>query len=102
MSDDREPPRISSTLRWKDVTLPQWLTADELDQVIFSKLNPNWRKTAMIIGDVVRAWKSRSMPVDEEIIGARIQALAEAGRIESQGNLSMWRHSEVRLSATVA
>jgi hypothetical protein len=31
------------------------------------------------------------------VIAARIQELAEAGRIESQGNLTKWRYSEVRL-----
>jgi hypothetical protein len=36
----------------------------------------------------------------DEIIGARIQDLAAQGQIESQGNLSMWRHSEVRLPAS--
>lgn len=100
MPDYVEEPRISSTLQWKDVKLPPSLTVDELDQVIFSMLKPNWLKTARIIGDVVTAYKSRPMSVDNEIVGARIQALAEAGHIESQGSLSMWRHSEVRLKTT--
>jgi hypothetical protein len=32
-----------------------------------------------------------------EMLAARIQALAEAGSIESAGDLRAWRHSEVRL-----
>jgi hypothetical protein len=31
------------------------------------------------------------------MFAARILALADAGRIESQGDLRKWRHSEVRL-----
>ncbi len=99
MPENEEEPHVNSTLRWEDVTLPQSITADDLDGMIFSKLNPSWRKTARIIGDVAAAYNQRSTPLDAEIVGARIQALAEAGRIESQGNLSMWRHSEVRLKA---
>jgi hypothetical protein len=34
------------------------------------------------------------------VLGTRIQVLADTGRIDSQGNLSMWRHSEVRLPQT--
>ncbi len=99
MAEYIEEPHISSTLRWDDVTLPPSVTVDGLDEVIFSKLDPNWRKTARIVGDVAVAYKRGSMLLDAGIIGARIQALAETGRIDSQGNLSMWRHSEVRLKA---
>jgi hypothetical protein len=35
--------------------------------------------------------------VSAEIIGARIQALVEANRIESAGDLRKWHYSEVRL-----
>ena len=37
------------------------------------------------------------MAINYEMLGARIVALAEAGRIEGAGDLRMWRHSEVRL-----
>jgi hypothetical protein len=36
-------------------------------------------------------------PASAAVIGARIQALAEADRIESAGDLRKWRYSEVRL-----
>ena len=42
-------------------------------------------------------YQELAMPISAEIIGARIVALAEAGRIEGAGDLRMWRHSEVRL-----
>jgi hypothetical protein len=37
------------------------------------------------------------MAISYEMLGARIVALAKAGRIEGAGDLRMWRHSEVRL-----
>jgi hypothetical protein len=33
------------------------------------------------------------------VLGARIVALAEAGRLEVYGDLRKWRYSEVRLNA---
>lgn len=67
---------------------------------------------ARIVGDAERALEGRAPPVgsgltDEERalardelldgIGERVQALVEAGRLEGAGDLSNWRHSEVRL-----
>jgi hypothetical protein len=42
---------------------------------------------------------SLALPVDAEVVGVRIRALAEAGRLEGEGDLRKWRFSEVRLNA---
>jgi len=97
MSDFYEEPHVSSTLRWEDVRLPDSVSVSDLDAVILSVMNPRCRKTAMIIGLTSNECEARATPLDYEVIGARIVALAEEGRIDSQGNLSMWRHGEVRL-----
>ena len=97
MANDQEEPHVSSTLKWKDVSLPRSVTESDLDAVILSVLKKDWRKTAAIIGKTRDSYEARGIFLDLEIIGARIQVLAGAARIESQGNLSMWRHSEVRL-----
>jgi len=97
MPDDREEKSVSNTLKWQDVTLPQSVTESDLDAVILSALRKDWCKTAMIISRTRNDYEARAISFDLDIIGARIQALADAARIESQGNLSMWRHSEVRL-----
>ena len=47
----------------------------------------------------VEALRNASLPVDAEVLGVRIQALAEADRLESEGDLRKWRFSEVRLNA---
>jgi hypothetical protein len=37
---------------------------------------------------------------DYDAIAARITALVSSGKLEAQGDLANWRHSEVRLPAT--
>lgn len=92
-----EQPVIDSELRWENVVLPTSVSEAEFDQLIFSALDPNWRKTARVIGNLAIRCKALGWPIDPEILGARIRALAEAGKIESAGDLRFWRHSEVRL-----
>jgi tagatose-1,6-bisphosphate aldolase non-catalytic subunit AgaZ/GatZ len=94
---DFEEDHVNSTLRWKDIVLPESVTESDVDKLIFATLKENWRKVALIVGNVFQACKTRSIPLSDEVIAARIRELAEAGRIESQGNLTKWRYSEVRL-----
>jgi uncharacterized protein DUF3658 len=98
VSDVPEPRRISSTLCWADASLPGSMTADQLDAVIFSKLQQNWLKTARVIGDVIEAYGS--LPLAAEVVGARIHYLVGNRSIEARGNPRMWRHSELRLART--
>src|SRR4051812_16156425 len=93
-----EEPSIDSVLRWEDVVLPKSVSEADLDQLIFSALEPNWRKTARVIGNLVIRCKALAWPIDAEMLAARLKALAEAGSIESAGDLRAWRHSEVRLT----
>jgi hypothetical protein len=93
-----EEPSIDSVLRWENVVLPKSVSEADLDQLIFSALEPNWRKTARVIGNLVIRCKALAWPIHAEMLAARVQALAEAGRIDSAGDLRAWRHSEVRLT----
>ena len=97
MPDFEDEDHVSSTLRWKDIVLPASVTESDVDKLIFAALKENWRKVALIVGNVFQTCEARSIPLSDEVIAARIQELAEAGRIESQGNLTKWRYSEVRL-----
>jgi hypothetical protein len=94
---DREEPHVSSTLRWEDVRLPDSVSVSDLDALIFSVMKDKWQKTAFVIAMAVRQPNALATALDYEVVGARIVALADAGKIESAGDLSMWRHSEVRL-----
>ena len=93
-----DEPVIDSILRWEDVVLPASVSEADLDQLILSALKPNWLKTARVVGDLFIRSEALAWPIDAEMLAARVQALAEAGRIESAGDLRAWRHSEVRLT----
>jgi len=90
-------PEIDSTLRWEEVSLPPSVSEADLDQIIFSVMASRLLKTARVIGDAAVRCRELGLPIDVEILSARIGALAEAGRIEGAGDLRKWRHSEVRL-----
>ena len=94
-----EFPEISSSLCWDQVRLPPSLSVAEIDRIIFSVMKPRWQKMAMVVGNALVRCKAIEVPVSHEMFAARIQALAETGRLENQGDLRKWRHSEVRLKA---
>jgi hypothetical protein len=89
--------RVCSTLTWKDVALPLSVSEADLDALIFAETDKCWLKVARIVGHVFQTLETRCIRLPMEIIAARIAKLVEVGRLESQGNLTMWRHSEVRL-----
>ena len=97
VDDDRHI--IDTGRRWEDIALPESVSETDLDSAIFSVLKLQWQKTAAIIS---RAWnrcETLGLPVEAEVLGVRIQALAEADRLEGKGDLRKWRYSEVRLNA---
>jgi phosphotransacetylase len=94
---DEEIPTISSSLQRKEVSLPASISEADLDQIIFAAMTSRLQKTAMVIARAVNRCEELGVPIDAEIFGARIGALAEADRIEGAGDLRKWRYSEVRL-----
>jgi hypothetical protein len=92
-----EFPEISSSLRWEEVSLPDSISEAGLDQLIFSVMTSRLQKTAMIIARAMKRCEELDLAISEEILGARIGALAESDRIDGAGDLRKWRHSEVRL-----
>jgi hypothetical protein len=71
--------------------------SDDIDLLILSFAQEQWRKVAMIMSQVVNARDCRGDDADWNEVAARIRALVKDGRLEAQGDLSKWRHSEVRL-----
>ena len=92
-----EPPVISSKLRWKDISLPASVSEADLDRIILSAMTSQLQKTAMVIARTLEQSEQLDLPIDADIVGARLAALADSGRIEGAGDLRKWRHSEVRL-----
>jgi hypothetical protein len=71
---------------------------DIFDSQLLAHVTNRWLKAARIIGGTMSAW-DEIMQTGDLILAARLRALAEAGVIESQGNLFNIRHSEVRWPA---
>ena len=68
----------------------------DIDAAILSAASDQWRKVALIIGNVVS--RRDEIAAESELVAKRIVALVKSGRLESQGDLSKWRYSEVRLT----
>jgi Protein of unknown function len=95
--EDREIPVIDSMLRWEEVRLPPRVSEADIDAIIFSVMKPQWRKVAVIVGYARTRCEELGIPISNGAVAARLQALAEANRIEDIDDLRKWRHSEVRL-----
>jgi Protein of unknown function len=76
---------IDTARRWEEIVLPESVSETDLDSTIFSALRLRWQKTAMVITRALERCETLALPVDAEVVGVRIQALAEAARLESQG-----------------
>ena len=68
-----------------------------LDGLILSFAKVQWRKVAMIISKVRDECRHRGVDTNCHDIAQRICVLVEGGQLEAQGDLSLWRHSEVKL-----
>ena len=73
------------------------LSPREIDTLILSFGYARWRKVAMVIAKVMGEAARRGTPVDEYLVGERIRAMVQSNQLEGQGELWMWRQSEVKL-----
>ena len=67
----------------------------EIDAAILSVASDRWQKVAMITARV--APPDESSDGDYHQVAERIITLVDNGQLESDGDLTRWRHSEVRL-----
>jgi Protein of unknown function len=70
-----------------------------IDDAVLSCALPRWRKVAMVAGLTMEKLADRFPQFSDVFYAERIRALADQGQLESQGNLSYMRFSEVRLPA---
>ena len=69
-----------------------------IDEAILSFVGLHWRKVAIVIATVADK-KNGDLPQGDDsyqVVARRIEALADDGRLEAQGNIENWRFSEVR------
>jgi hypothetical protein len=69
----------------------------EIEKIILSFSKKDWLKTAMILAETLRECDARY-----EEIAAKLGKLCDLKQLESRGDLTKWRHSEVRLPQTQA
>lgn len=67
------------------------------DGLVVWAARPDWRKVARIMADVLNACRRNGVVTNEDSIAESIRLMVEHGKLEAQGDLSRWRHSEVRL-----
>jgi hypothetical protein len=73
------------------------------DDFVLSCVADQWRKGARVVGEALgRMIDEPFCQTGDLVLWARVRALVDAGRVESQGDLSSMRHSEVRRAQTPA
>ena len=78
------------------------VTDEQIDDAVLAFLattNGHWRKVAMVYARVTDALGAQ-FPEGEaghELFDKRIEALVSSGQLVAQGDITLWRHSEVRL-----
>jgi hypothetical protein len=68
----------------------------KIDEFILTLVTPRWQKVAMVIAKVLRMSDDKGIETTDDAIAERIGALCVEGRLEFQGDISNWRHSELR------
>ena len=81
------------------VKLVEQLTDEEIqaiDSALLANCCERWRKVARVVGTTMTELPSRVEGIPDIYYSQRVRKLVEAGQLESQGNLSYMRYSEVR------
>ena len=74
------------------------MSPTEIDAAILVVAAPSWRKVAMVV--VTAAEHLGANGIDQaayDAIAERIKILVTSGQLVSEGDLSSWRYSEVKL-----
>lgn len=69
---------------------------EAIDNALLANASGMWRKVARIVGTTMTELPCRVEGIPDVFYSQRIKRLVEAGALESQGNLSHMRYSEVR------
>ena len=70
-----------------------------IDDALLSNTSSQWRKVARVIGTTMNQLPSRVTGIPDSYYSQRIKKLVKDGLLESQGDLSYMRYSEIRLPA---
>ena len=76
------------------------ISASELDNLLISFCDQQWRKVARIAAKTYQALEERGIEITvatAEAFDARMGLLVASGQLDAKGDIRRWRHSEVRL-----
>jgi Protein of unknown function len=73
------------------------ITDSFIDERILFFVGPQWRKVAFVLAKVIHEFKAKKTSISEERLEKRLRVLIRSQQIESAGDISRWRFSEVRL-----
>ena len=81
------------------IKLVEQLTDAEIqaiDNALLTNACDKWRKVARVVGTTMMELPNRVEGIPDVYYSQRVQRLVKDGLLESQGNLSYMRYSEVR------
>lgn len=68
-----------------------------IDATVLANCFSHWRKVAAVVGWTMDALKNRHPDLPDVFYAQRVSRLVDEGHLDSQGDLSYMRFSEVRL-----
>jgi hypothetical protein len=68
-----------------------------IDEALLRNASAQWRKVARIVGTTMSTLSDRVHGIPDVYFAARVRDLVGRGLLESQGDLTRMRYSEVRL-----
>src|ERR1700754_3508469 len=98
---DDEIPIPNPPLTAEEAAPASRLSVEELDAVdaaVLSCARSRWRKVAMVVSLSMEKLEARYPGFSDAFYAHRVRSLVECGKLESNGDLSYMRFSEVRLS----
>ena len=70
---------------------------ETIDTALLANTSIQWRKVARVVATTMNCLPYRVVGIPDSYYSQRIKQLVSAGLLESQGNLSYMRYSEIRL-----
>ena len=67
-----------------------------IDNALLANTSSQWRKVSRVVATTMNCLPCRVVGIPDSYYSQRIQQLVSAGLLESQGNLSYMRYSEIR------
>ncbi|KQR10668.1 MULTISPECIES: DUF3658 domain-containing protein [Xanthomonas] len=82
-------------------TGPSGIELHAIDAFVTDAVDTQWQKVAMIIARALTDAQLKLADVEDaaDHVAQRIARLVRSGRLEAAGDITDWRHSEVRLAA---